>query len=113
MEQYRKNPMKPAEEVAAMAAGSVSSSMTFVKKWARTRHAVLFRLSNQQVQVNFFDHTSLLLSRRARLVTFVDKQHNRSTQTMAEIMSGGRGDITKRLQYTKDILQQLITGARK
>ena len=113
MEQYRKNPIKPDVEVAAMEAGSASSNMTFVKKWVRTRHAVLFRLSNRQVQVNFFDHTSLLLSSRARLVTYVDKQHNRTTQRLADIMAAERTDISKRLQYTKDILQQLITGARR
>ena len=96
-----------------MEAGSASSNMTFVKKWVRTRHAVLFRLSNRQVQVNFFDHTSLLLSSRARLVTYVDKQHNRTTQRLADIMAAERTDISKRLQYTKDILQQLITGARR
>lgn len=32
----------------AAAAGSV-----YVKKWMRTRHAIMFRLSNKIVQVNF------------------------------------------------------------
>ena len=29
--------------------------MPFIKKWVRTRHAILFRLSNRTVQVLFFD----------------------------------------------------------
>jgi hypothetical protein len=29
--------------------------MPFLKKWVRTRHAILFRLSNRTVQVLFFD----------------------------------------------------------
>jgi hypothetical protein len=39
--------------------GSVSvdaePKMPFLKKWVRTRHAILFRLSNRTVQVLFFD----------------------------------------------------------
>ena len=31
------------------------ASMIFLKKWVRTRHAILFRLSNRTVQVVFFD----------------------------------------------------------
>lgn len=41
MEGEVKNQMKPQ-------AGSV-----YVKKWMRTRHAIMFRLSNKIVQVNF------------------------------------------------------------
>jgi len=96
-----------------MARGSALANMTFVKKWVRTRHAVLFRLSNRQVQVNFFDHTSLLLSSRARLVTFTDKNHKRTTDTLANIMRSERSDVSKRLQYTKDVLEQLISGTRR
>jgi hypothetical protein len=31
------------------------NDMPYLKKWVRTRHAVLFRLSNRSVQVSFFD----------------------------------------------------------
>ena len=30
-----------------------SSSNVYVKKWMRTKHAIMFRLSNKIVQVNF------------------------------------------------------------
>ena len=32
-----------------------SNTLPFLKKWVRTRHAILFRLSNRTVQVVFFD----------------------------------------------------------
>ena len=35
--------------------------MPFIKKWVRTRHAILFRLSNKTVQVLFFDRRYVLL----------------------------------------------------
>ena len=89
-------------------------SLVYLKKWVRTRHAILFRLSNRTVQVVFFDHTEVLLSAEARSVTYVDKERVRSTHSLASAMgSGGRADIAKRLKYTKDILHQLITGAKR
>lgn len=113
LEQYNKRTSPPAEERLAMAAGSSSSDMVFVKKWVRTRHAVLFRLSNRTVQVNFFDHTSIVLSSEARIVTYTNKHSVRSTHALSTEMTGSRPDIAKRLKYTKDILYQLITGARR
>ena len=86
--------------------------MVYLKKWVKTRHAVLFRLSNRTVQVNFFDHTEILLSSEARLVTYVDRQKVRTTYHLKTIMDQPRTDIAKRLKYTKDILHQLISGAR-
>ena len=35
--------------------------MPFIKKWVRTRHAILFRLSNKTVQVLFFDRRFVLI----------------------------------------------------
>lgn len=90
-----------------------ASDMVYLKKWVRTRHAILFRLSNRTVQVCFFDQTELMLSSHARVVSFVDKQGVRSTFPLHEVMASPRADIAKRLKYTKDILHQLISGERK
>jgi polo-like kinase 1 len=53
--------------------------VTYVKKWLRTKHAILFRLSNKLVQVVFSDKTEILLnggdnSAKQRTVTYVDKK---------------------------------------
>ena len=34
----------------------------YVKKWMKTKHAIMFRLSNKIVQVNFTDKTEIILS---------------------------------------------------
>ncbi len=65
------NPHKPP-------AGSV-----YVKKWMRTRHAIMFRLSNKIVQVNFQDHTEILLNSDNRLVTYVNKKGERSIMPLS------------------------------
>ena len=40
--------------------------LVYVKKWVRTRHAILFRLSNHTVQVIFLDGTEVILSSEVR-----------------------------------------------
>ena len=87
---------------------SVECEMPFLKKWVRTRHAILFRLSNRTVQVVFFDRSEVLLSSEARIVTYVNKQGLRSEHSLEEVLQTGRTDIAKRLKYTKDIMYRLI-----
>ncbi len=48
--------------------------VVYVKKWMRTRHAIMFRLSNKVVQVNFQDHTEIMLSSETKVVTYVNKR---------------------------------------
>ena len=50
----------------------------YVKKWMRTKHAIMFRLSNKIVQVNFQDSTEIILSSETRTVTYVNKRGERS-----------------------------------
>jgi len=81
----------------------------FLKKWVRTKHAILFRLSNRTVQVVFYDHTEILLCSEGRVVTYVDKKMVRTSYHLGEIIkSGDKEGIKKRLKYVKDILSQLI-----
>jgi len=41
------------QEVPVMPSKRKVSEVVYVKKWMRTRHAIMFRLSNKVVQVNF------------------------------------------------------------
>ena len=50
---------KPAVEVVTSRVDDEGASMIYLKKWVRTKHAILFRLSNGTVQVVFYDHTEV------------------------------------------------------
>ena len=89
-------------------ASSNAEEMPFLKKWVRTKHAILFRISNRTVQIVFYDRSEVLLSSEARMVTYVNKQGQRSEHSLDEVLSSGRVDIAKRLKYTKDIMYRLI-----
>jgi len=59
------------------------NNLIYVQKWLRTRHAIIFRLSNESVQVNFFDHTKVMLSQEAQVVTFVNKERMKTCQILS------------------------------
>lgn len=85
----------------------------YVKKWMRTRHAIMFRLSNKIVQVNFQDHTEIILSSETRVVTYVNKKGERTTYPLATAQESSNHEMTKRLKYTKDILTHMLNAPNK
>lgn len=87
-------------------------NLVYVKKWVRTKHAILFRLSNQTVQVVFYDQTEVLMTADDRYITYVDKNRKRATYNFTDDLVGSSAELEKRLKYTKEIMGQLITGRR-
>lgn len=81
-----------------------------MKKWMRTRHAIMFRLSNKVVQVNFQDHTEIMLSSETKIVTYVNKKGERSTYPLNSAMESANLEMVKRLKYTKDILTHMLNA---
>lgn len=83
-------------------------NVVYVKKWMRTRHAIMFRLSNKIVQVNFQDHTEIILSSESKVVTYVNKRGERLTYPLSSAMESSNLEMAKRLKYTKDILTHML-----
>ena len=86
------------------------TDVVYVKKWMRTRHAIMFRLSNKVVQVNFQDHTEIMLSSETKVVTYVNKKGERSTYPLNSAMESANLEMVKRLKYTKDILTHMLNA---
>ena len=91
---------------------SAGLSSIYLKKWVRTKHAIFFRLSDQTVQIVFYDHTEILLTPDERHITYVDKERSRKTYYLTDELVGSNSEIAKRLKYTKEILHQLLTGVK-
>lgn len=89
--------------------GSRSQPMVFVQKWVKTRHAVLFQLSNGSFQFNFFDKSKLVLSSGGRVVTFLDRDLQLSVfAASVAVLTQERPDLAKRLRYARDMLHQMV-----
>ncbi|ORY68139.1 Pkinase-domain-containing protein [Neocallimastix californiae] len=81
--------------------------LDFLTKYLRTKRAVIFRLSNKVVQVNFFDHTKLMFSGDGNIVSFVDRNRVMKSYNLLEFIKMGDVDEINRLNYIKSILEQL------
>ena len=82
----------------------------YVKKWMKTKHAILFRLSNKIVQVSFLDQTEIILSSETKVVTYMDKKGQLSTYPLNTALDSNNYEMTKRLKYTKQILMHMLTS---
>jgi len=90
--------------------GSQKTSNVYVKKWMKTRHAIMFRLSNKIVQVNFTDKTEIILSSENKIVTYVNKKGERSNYPLATALESSNTEMAKRLKYTKEILTHMLNN---
>ena len=82
--------------------------MTYVKKWMKTKHAILFRLSNRVVQVRFLDKTEIILDSDKKVVTYVNKQAQRLLFPLGQALESRNAEMSRRLKYSKDLLTQMV-----
>ena len=82
--------------------------VVMVRKWLRTKHAIMFRLNNKVVQVCFQDNSQIILCSDSRLVTYVSRMGIRMTMSLQEALDSTDSEMVKRLKYTKDVVQSMI-----
>ncbi|KAM3131403.1 Serine/threonine-protein kinase plk1 [Paramecium bursaria] len=90
----------------------VKNPQVFVKKWLKTRHAILFRLSNKAVQVDFTDKTVIILNSDSKVVTYINKKAEKQNFPLQTALNSQNQEMTKRLKYTKEILTHMLQGAQ-
>ena len=86
----------------------LSRDGVYVRKWMRTRHSIIFRLSNNNFQVNFFDDTEVVLWADRPWVTYKGKNKFRNTYNISDVVV--YQEMSKRIKYVKDILSQLVAA---
>jgi len=87
---------------------SNQESLPYVKKWMKTKHAIIFRLSNKIVQVIFADKTEIILSSENKIVVYVNKKSERTNYPLATALESPNQEMTKRLKYTKEVLSHML-----
>ena len=90
-----------------------NQEIVYVKKWIKTRHAKMFRLSNKVVQVYFKDKTEILLCSNNKRITYTNKEGKRATYPLSAALESKNEEMNKRMQYTKNILTHLLQGNGK
>ena len=85
----------------------------YVKKWMRTKHAALFRLSCKVVQVDFQDKTQIVLASAAKVVSYVDKTGTKTNYVLNSTLETANIALAKRLKYAKDLLVHMMKAAAR
>lgn len=85
----------------------------YLKKWMKTKHASLLRLSNKIVQVVFQDNTEIILSSESKKVTYVNKKGERIKSDLSLALESDNSDMNKRLKYTKEILTYMLNNRQQ
>lgn len=83
-------------------------ALVHVKKWLRTDHAILFRLSNRTIQVIFADNTEILLNTERRVIAYTDKSRLKLAYSLDSGYVQERHDLQKRLRYAKDVIAIML-----
>jgi polo-like kinase 1 len=94
----------PGESMLPKSTGTASNQV-YVRKWSRRGSAIMFSLSNKDIQVVFFDKTEVVLSFRNHTVTYSDKCGSMQTSSLSQALDNPSADLSKRLRY---ILSNLL-----
>lgn len=88
--------------------GEDDENVVYAKKWIRTHHAILFRLSNKIIQVTFEDHTEIIINSVIREIVYINKKGEKTTCPLDTAADSDNIEIVKRLKYTKQVLRKIM-----
>ncbi|KAI5989598.1 hypothetical protein EDD15DRAFT_2284368 [Pisolithus albus] len=64
-----------------------TKGMDFVQKYLRMKHVIVFKMSHDVLQFNFYDHSKVILSSHGLLITYIDKNYKLTRYTLSEVMA--------------------------
>ncbi|KAF8068666.1 kinase-like domain-containing protein [Lyophyllum atratum] len=99
--------------------------MEWVQKYLRMKHVIVFKLSHDILQFNFFDHSKLILSSHGLLITHIDKDYKMTRWTLSEVMALAiqpnpdvepevlkfNQRLVDKLKYCKEVLVSIRTAS--
>ncbi|KIM91385.1 hypothetical protein PILCRDRAFT_810665 [Piloderma croceum F 1598] len=97
-----------------------AKGMDFVQKYLRMKHVIVFKMSHDVLQFNFYDHSKIILSSQGLLVTHIDKNYKMTRWTLSEIMARALNPpvadpdqakfnqkLVDKLKYCKEVLASI------
>ncbi|KAI0063902.1 Pkinase-domain-containing protein [Artomyces pyxidatus] len=64
-----------------------TKGMDFVQKYLRMKHVIVFKMSHDVLQFNFYDHSKVILSSQGLFITHIDKNYVMTRWTLSEVMA--------------------------
>ena len=85
----------------------------YVKKWLKTKHAMIFRFSNKIVQSCFQDHSQIIIHPLNQNIIYINKNGEKFTCPLNKALNNSNYEISKRIKYVKEILFHLASVNKK
>ena len=85
----------------------------FVKKWLKTKHAMIFRFSNKIIQVCFKDKTQIIIHPVNKIINYTNKKGEIITYPINQALNSSNHEMNKRVKYTKEILAHMLSINKK
>nr|XP_019014240.1 PLK/PLK1 protein kinase [Kwoniella pini CBS 10737]OCF53021.1 PLK/PLK1 protein kinase [Kwoniella pini CBS 10737] len=97
---------------------NLKTGMVFIVKYLRMKHVILFRLSNDVLQFNFYDHTKLILSQDGLVVSVIDRHSVLRTWSLESLLRPVDEEVSPKdkkriegvvhkVQYARDVLAKI------
>ncbi|KAF8531148.1 Pkinase-domain-containing protein [Gautieria morchelliformis] len=64
-----------------------TKGMDFVQKYLRMKHVIVFKMSHDVLQFNFYDHTKMIISSQGLLITHIDKNYQLTRWPLSDLMA--------------------------
>ncbi|XP_015186872.1 PREDICTED: serine/threonine-protein kinase polo [Polistes dominula] len=105
--------MKAGGSIAVKQSDSLSR-IPYMHQWFRTQTAVVMQLTNGTVQINFLDHTKIIMCPLMAAVTYIDEDKNFKTYRFQTIQENGCSKgLYKNLAYAYEKLALMLLNSRR
>lgn len=97
-----------------------TKGMDFVQKYLRMKHVIVFKMSHEVLQFNFYDHSKLILGSQGHSITHIDKHYTITHYTLSGVMERIVANrwadaaekkfydrLLSKLKYSRDVLQSI------
>ncbi|KAL6424772.1 hypothetical protein ACFW04_010015 [Cataglyphis niger] len=102
--------MKAGGSIAVKQSDSLSR-IPYIHQWFRTQSAVVMQLTNGTVQVNFMDHTKIIMCPLMAAVTYIDHDKNFRTYRFQTIQENGCSKgLAKNLMYAYEKIGLMLAN---
>ncbi|XP_012274826.1 serine/threonine-protein kinase polo [Orussus abietinus] len=101
--------MKAGGSVAVKQSDSISR-IPYMHQWFRTQTAVVMHLTNGSIQINFLDHSKIIMCPLMAAVTYIDQDKNFKTYRFQTINQNGCSyGLAKNLAYAHEKLGLMLS----
>ena len=108
---YMKEHLMKAGSSAAVKPCDAMSRIPYMHQWFRTQSAVVMQLTNGTVQINFLDHTKIIMCPLMAAVTYIDTEKNFNTYRFQTIQENGCcNGLAKNLAYAYEKLVLMLSN---